>query len=72
MRCEERGEVRVKGIADPVATYVVAGLRQETQGAGTAHLKLEFEPERMSANKRRAAAHALRLALGLLEQEGQS
>ena len=42
VRCEERGEVRVKGIADPVATYVVTGAQEEWERADSAHLRLEF------------------------------
>lgn len=72
MRCEVRGEVQVKGIAQPVATYAVLGARQDTEPTGTAHLKLELELERMSGNERKAAADALRRALGLLEQEGRN
>jgi PAS domain S-box-containing protein len=72
MRCEARGEVQVKGIAQPVATYAMLGARQDTEPAGTAHLKLELELERMSGNERKAAADALRRALGLLEQEGRN
>ena len=43
MRCEERGRVQVKGIAQPVATYAVIGLKQDAEQAGTAHLRLELE-----------------------------
>jgi PAS domain S-box-containing protein len=69
VRCEERGQIQVKGIAQPVATYAVVGLSQEQ--AGTAHLRLELEVERMSGDERRAAADALRRALGLLEKDVQ-
>jgi len=72
VRCEERGDVQVKGIALPVATYAVLGLKQDTQQAGTAHLKLEVDPERMSDEERKAAADVLRRALGLLEKVGQA
>ena len=41
VRCEERGHVQVKGIAQPVATYAVVGLMQDPERAGTAHLRLE-------------------------------
>jgi len=66
VRCEERGHVQVKGIAEPVATYAVLGLNEEQ--AGTAHLRLELEVDRMSGDERKAAAEALRRALGLLEK----
>jgi hypothetical protein len=35
------------------------------------HLKLELEIDRMSGDERKAAADALRRALGLLEKGGQ-
>jgi PAS domain S-box-containing protein len=69
VRCEERGHIQVKGIAQPVATYAVVGLNQEQ--AGTAHLRLELEVDRMSGDERKAAADALRRALGLLEKDVQ-
>ena len=71
VRCEERGRVQVKGIAEPVATYAVIGLHQDLEKADTRHLKLELEIDRMSDDERKAAADALRRALGLLENEGQ-
>lgn len=72
VRCQERGHVQVKGIAQPVATYAVVGLDQDPEQAGTAHLKLELEVDRMSGDERKAAADALRRALGLLEKDVQS
>ncbi|MGA7680775.1 MAG: PAS domain S-box protein [Pseudolabrys sp.] len=71
VRCQERGHVQVKGIAQPVATYAVVGFDQDPEQAGTAHLKLELEVDRMSGDERKAAADALRRALGLLEQDVQ-
>ncbi len=68
--CEERGQVQVKGIAQPVATYAVIGLKQDMEPVGTAHLRLELDAERMSDDERKAAAGALRRALGLLERGG--
>ena len=72
VRCEERGHVQVKGIAQPVATYAVVGLKQDAERAGTAHLRLELDADRMSDDERKAAADALRRALGLLERGGQA
>ena len=72
VRCEERGHVQVKGIAQPVATYAVIGLKQDPEQAGTAHLRLELDADRMSDDERKAAADALRRALGLLEKGGQA
>jgi len=71
VRCEERGHVQVKGIAQPVATYSVVGLKPDVEQAGTAHLRLELDADRMSDDERKAAADALRRALGLLEKGGQ-
>jgi len=70
VRCEEPGHVQVKGIAQPVATYAVVGLMQDPERAGTAHLRLELDADRMSDDERKAAADALRRALGLLEKSG--
>jgi adenylate cyclase len=72
VRCEERGPVQVKGIAQPVATYLVIGLKDDREPAGTAHLRLELDADRMSDDERKAAADALRRALGLLEKSGQA
>jgi PAS domain S-box-containing protein len=69
VRCEKRGQVQVKGIAQPIATYAVVGLGPEQ--AGTGHLRLEFQVDRMSGDERKAAADALRRALGLLEKGGE-
>jgi PAS domain S-box-containing protein len=68
VRCEERGRVRVKGIAHPVATYEVLGPKPPSEQANTAHLRLEIDAGRMSDEERKAAAETLRRALGLLEQ----
>jgi class 3 adenylate cyclase len=68
--CEERGQVQVKGLAQPVATYAVIGLNRESEQASTEHLRLELEIDRMSEDERKAAAVALRRALGLLEKGG--
>jgi class 3 adenylate cyclase len=71
VRCVERGPVRVKGIAHPVATYEVVGPKPQSEQPSTAHLRLEIDAERMSDAERRAAAEALRRALGLLEKGAQ-
>lgn len=71
VRCEERGHVQVKGIAQPVATYAVVGLKRDAEEAATAHLQLKLDADRMSDDERKAAADALRHALGLLERGGQ-
>jgi hypothetical protein len=71
VRCEERGQVQVKGIAQPVATYAVVGLKPDPEEAGTAHLQLKLDADRMSDDERKVAAEALRQALELLERGGQ-
>jgi len=68
VRCEERGEVQVKGFAQRVAMYAVVGLNRESGQASTEHLRLELEIDGMSEDERKAAADALRRALGLLEK----
>src|SRR5262245_41703198 len=71
VRCEEHGPVQVKGIAQPVTTYAVVGLKKDVEQAGTAHLRLELNADRMSDDERKAAADALRRALGILEKGGR-
>jgi adenylate cyclase len=68
VRCEERGSVRVKGIAHPVATYEVVGPKPQSERLSTAHLRVEIDAERMSEEERKEAAEELRRALGLLEK----
>jgi PAS domain S-box-containing protein len=70
--CEERGHVQVKGIAQPVATYAVIGLKRDAEQANTEHLRLEFDADRMSDDERKEAADALRRALEVLEKSGQA
>jgi class 3 adenylate cyclase len=67
VQCEERGRVRVKGIAEPVMTYEVIGPKEAAEQTTTAHLRLELDTGRMSEEERQAAAAALRRALGMLE-----
>jgi class 3 adenylate cyclase len=69
VRCEDSGHVQIKGIAQPVATYTVVGLDQSPEQADTAHLRIELEVDRMTGDERKAAAEALRRALGLLEKD---
>ncbi len=64
--CEEVGQIKVRGIAYPVATYRVVDLRTNLdagyQAVHTelAHFKLETDPRLMSAQERQQAAVALR------------
>ncbi|UVC18501.1 adenylate/guanylate cyclase domain-containing protein [Mesorhizobium onobrychidis] len=70
--CVELGHVQVRGIAYPVATYRVLDLKANLVAAGSAvrtelpHLRLEAEPELMSAGEREEAATALRDVLDRL------
>ena len=70
--CEELGHVHVKGIAYPVATYRVIDLKANLVATRRAvrtelpHLRLEAEPELMSADERDQAATALRDVLDRL------
>jgi adenylate cyclase len=70
---EERGQIQVKGIAHPVATYCVLGPKSDLPGTSeslrpdVAHLRLEIEPELMSAEERLQAAAVLRRALAMIE-----
>ena len=66
IHCEPRGEIRVKGLAYPVATYGVIDLKVNLGTsppplrAELAHLRVEAQPELMSADEREEAAAALR------------
>ncbi|TIL53234.1 adenylate/guanylate cyclase domain-containing protein [Mesorhizobium sp.] len=70
--CDELGRIHVKGIAYPVATYRVIGAKANLVAARRAvrtelpHLRLEAEPELMSADERDQAATALRDVLDRL------
>jgi adenylate cyclase len=69
IRCEEIGRIQVRGIGHPVATYRVVDLYAGV-AEGVArirsdlpHLKLDADPELMSADERRQAAALLQEAL---------
>ncbi|RWB23759.1 adenylate/guanylate cyclase domain-containing protein [Mesorhizobium sp.] len=70
--CDELGHIHVKGIAYPVATYRVIDLKANLVAAHRSvrtelpHLRLEAEPELMSADERDQAATALRDVLDQL------
>ena len=70
---EKRGQIRVKGIAYPVATYRVLGLKSAVDDGRRAiraqlpYLRLEVDPALMSSEQRSEAASALRAALERLE-----
>ena len=73
--CEEIGQLRVKGMAYPVATYRVVDLKDHRPGTRAAiraelpHFTLHAEPERMSADECGHAAVALREALARLDAQ---
>jgi class 3 adenylate cyclase len=72
IHCEERGEIRVKGLAYPVATYAVVDLKSRLAVSRSAictelpHLKIEVRPELMMAHERDQAVAALREAANQL------
>ena len=78
VHCEEQGQIRVKGIAYPVATYSVVDLRTNLVAKAavirseTPHLELRMEPGLMSASERAQAAAALRVAIERLGDELQN
>ncbi|MFD3191644.1 adenylate/guanylate cyclase domain-containing protein [Sedimentitalea sp. HM32M-2] len=71
--CRARGEIGVKGIAYPVATYSVLDARQALEGlqnelhAHHAHLRLDLNVGLMGPEDRETAAESLKKALRLLE-----
>jgi PAS domain S-box-containing protein len=69
--CEERAQLQVKGIAQPVATYLVLGPKTDAEQGNMEHLRLEFDTAQMSDRQRKSAAEALRRALELLETRGR-
>lgn len=69
--CEEQRQIRVRGIAYPVATYRVVGLKGDLPAAGAIradlpHLNFDCDPALMSADERARTAAALREALDRL------
>jgi class 3 adenylate cyclase len=71
VRCEELGRIQVRGIGHPIAAYRVVGLNAEPRSericSDLPHLKLDTDPELMSADERRQAAAVLQDALRRLE-----
>jgi adenylate cyclase len=69
--CEERGLLRVKGIAYAVKTYEALAVKKDVSAShnqlSLPHLRLKIEPELMSADERHQAALALRHVLGNLD-----
>jgi class 3 adenylate cyclase/HAMP domain-containing protein len=71
VRCEELGRIQVRGIGHPVATYRVVDLhvagRSGSLRSELPHLKLDVDPELMSADERGQAAALLQEALRRLD-----
>ena len=69
---------RVKGIANPIATYEVIDFLENFDidhrplRTDLPHLKLEFDPRRMPAQEQREATRLLREALGRLSHRQAS
>jgi class 3 adenylate cyclase len=69
VECKEHGQVHVKGVAYPIATYEVIDLleniepRKRALNADLPHLRLEFDPGRMSAEEQSQATQLLQEAL---------
>ena len=71
VRCEAAGEVTVKGVAYPIATYRVIDLMQEGDGpaplrVSLPHLDLSADVTQMTDEERETAEHALKEALARL------
>jgi class 3 adenylate cyclase/HAMP domain-containing protein len=75
IHCEERGQVKVKGIADPVATFVALdsyeNLKRERQLISEDHpnVKLELNLDAMSSDERNQATMLLEQALDRLSRQ---
>jgi len=77
IHCEEHGEVRVKGIAYPVATFIAVDTHENLEQSRYlirehhANLKLDVDLAAMSAKERSQAASVLRHALDRLSTSEQ-
>ena len=71
--CEERGQIKVKGAAYPIAIYEAIDLMESVAPgsrlikAEMPHLRVEIEPLRMSAKERQEARELLQETLRRLE-----
>lgn len=67
--CEERGPMRIKGVAESILTYEVIDLLENLDPdhrplrTDLPHLRLEFDPRHMSPEEQREATRLLREAL---------
>ena len=74
--CQPHGEIEVKGMAYPVATYQVVGLRDEHGGQrrlreAQGNLTLDLDLDGMTADERDQAARVLRRALEMLSNDDE-
>ena len=75
LHCEQRGEISVKGIAYPVATYALIGKRQASEPAQIRiaedgpSFRLDLDVAKMSIEERQRASSVLQKALETLSQE---
>ncbi len=75
--CEERGEIEVKGIAYPLATYQVIdtydklGRERRRFREQHAHVRLDLDLDAMTTEDRSQAARILLRALDLLDKNGK-
>jgi class 3 adenylate cyclase/PAS domain-containing protein len=75
IHCDEHEHVRIKGIAYPVATYRAIDLKSNMGATSSAiiselpHLRLEADPDLMSADERNQALSVLREAVDRLAKD---
>jgi class 3 adenylate cyclase len=78
IRCEEHGEIEVRGIAYPVATYQVVdtyenlGRERQHFREENSNLTLDIDLEAMTKDERRSSVDVLRRALELLAEGDKS
>jgi adenylate cyclase len=72
VHCEERGKIRIKGVAQPILTYEIIDLLENLDPdhrplrRDLPHLRLEFDPRHMSEDEQRQAKHLLQEAIARL------
>jgi hypothetical protein len=77
IQCQEHGEIEVKGIAYPIATYKVLdtyenlGRQRRRLREDRPNVKLDLDLEAMTAEERGQAADLLRRALDIVEKGDQ-
>jgi class 3 adenylate cyclase len=77
VQCEEHGEIEVKGIAYPIATYTVLDTYENLDRQrryfreDRPNVKLDLDLDAMTSEDRRQAAGILRRALDMVSSEGE-